>query len=62
MTGLLQEVRQALRRMAKAPGLTAAVIVTLAVAIGLDTAAFSLIDALLLRSPPVERPAELVHF
>lgn len=61
MTGLGQDLRQALRRMAREPGITAAVIVTLAVAIGLDTAAFSLVDALLLRPLPVERPAELVH-
>ena len=56
-----QDVRQALRRMAKAPALTAAVVVTLAVAIGLDTAAFSLVNALLLRPLPVERPGELAH-
>jgi putative ABC transport system permease protein len=61
VTGLGQDVRQALRRMRGAPGVTAAVVLTLAVAIGLDTAAFSLVDALLLRTPPVARPAELAH-
>jgi predicted permease len=46
---LVCDTRLALRRMRKAPGFTAAVIVTLALGIGANTAAFGVIDSILIR-------------
>jgi macrolide transport system ATP-binding/permease protein len=54
-----QDVRYALRIMAKAPGFTAAAVLSLALGIGANTAIFTLIDALLLRTIPVSSPQEL---
>ena len=46
---LVGDTRHALRRMRKAPGFTAAVIVTLALGIGANTATFGVIDSILIR-------------
>ena len=54
-----QDLRYALRILRRTPGVTAAVIVSLALGIGANTAVFSVIDALLIRTLPVERPQEL---
>ena len=56
-----RDVRYAFRMFAKYPGFTAVVIVTLALGIGANTAIFSLIDALVLRSLPVRAPGQLVQ-
>jgi len=56
---LWRDVRYAVRVLAKAPVFTAVVVATLALGIGANTAIFSLLDALLLRSLPVEHPEEL---
>jgi predicted permease len=50
----------ALRRLRRAPLLTATILVTLALGVGANTAIFSFIDAILLRSLPVRNPRELV--
>lgn len=61
MNSVLRDVRYALRGMRRTPLLACAMIVTLAVGIGLNSGAFALLDAFLLR-PPVEKdPATFVR-
>jgi predicted permease len=58
---LVRDVRLAVRGFCKSPGFVIAVLFTLTLGIGANTAIFSLIDALLLRKLPVERPNEIVQ-
>ena len=48
-----------LRRLAEAPGFVAVCVITLALGIGGNAAVFTLIDRVLLKPLPVERPWEL---
>ena len=54
-----QSLRYALRQLARNPGFTGTVIVTLALAIGANTAIFSLVTALLLKSLPYDHPERM---
>ena len=57
----MQDLRDALRALRATPALTAAAVLSLALGIGANTAIFSLVDGLLLRSLPVEEPERLAH-
>ena len=57
---LMQDVRYGLRGMAKNRMFTALAALSLALGIGANTAIFSFMDAILLRSLPVADPASLV--
>ena len=56
---MLSEIKVALRGLAKSPGFTAIAIATLALAIGANSAVFSLINALLVRPLPYQEPSRI---
>jgi putative ABC transport system permease protein len=62
LDALLQDLRFALRTLAKRPGLAVAAILTLALGIGATTAVFSVVDRILFRSLPYAHDDRLVSF
>ena len=61
MTSLWQNLRYTIRGLGKNPGFAIVSVLSLAMAIGANTAIFFLLDALLLRDLPVQHPERLVE-
>ncbi|MCI0387615.1 MAG: ABC transporter permease [Acidobacteria bacterium] len=62
MQTLFQDLRYGIRQLLKSPGFTAVGVLSLALGIGANTALFSLVDAVLLKTLPVRKPEELALF
>jgi predicted permease len=56
----MDTIRHAIRRLLRAPGFTAAAVLTLTLGIGATTAVFTVVDAILLRPLPYPEPDRLV--
>jgi predicted permease len=59
MSIFLQNLRFAVRQLLRNPGFTAAVVFTLALSIGANTAIFSIVNALMLKSLPYPHPERM---
>ncbi|HKH50071.1 MAG TPA: ABC transporter permease [Thermoanaerobaculia bacterium] len=60
MRDFVQDLRYAIRQMARKPGMTLFAVLSLALGIGANSSIFSLVNAILFRELPAQRPQELV--
>ena len=61
LDALLQDLRYAFRALRSSPGFAAVAILSLALGIGANTAIFSLIDSVILKTLPVTHPEQLLQ-
>ena len=59
---IIQDLRYGLRMLAKNPGVTAVVVLSLVIGVGVNTAIFSLLNAVVLKALPIHHPEQLVLF
>ena len=59
---MFNDLRYAFRQLLKNPGFTIVTVLSLALGIGANTALFSVVDAVLLKTLPVKEPERLVLF
>src|SRR5207302_519956 len=57
---LVQDVHHALRRLRKTPGFAAVAVLTLALGLGMNTAVFSVVNAVMIRRLPYQEPHRLI--
>lgn len=62
MENLIKDIRYGIRGLLKRKGFAAVAVLTLALGIGANTAIFTLVNAVMLKSLPVDKPEELVLF
>jgi predicted permease len=60
LTDFLDDARFAIRSVSRTPGLTAFVVITLALGIGMTSGTFSMVDALIFKPYPVPHPSGVV--